>query len=116
MMIHHHFSLVTAFNCAFRETAAVSWPAWLCILSSVTRSRVKRNCRKAARAVKMAMASMARNHIFTSSFSTKDTRMGNTMLPAPMTPMVAILAMEAMALRFSLLRVETAIRVELAVL
>ena len=42
--------------------------------------------------------------------------MGNTMLPAPMTPSPATLVKEARAPRCWLLRVDTGMRVELAVL
>ena len=68
------------------------------------------------RPVKMATPSITRNHIFWSSFITLDTSMGNTMEPTPMTPRPATLVKEAKAPRCWLFRVDTGIRVELAVL
>lgn len=62
------------------------------------------------------MADIARSQRFWSSLRKNETRMGKTMVPAPMTPKPAMLVKEAMVPRFSVSRVETATRVELAVL
>ena len=112
MTIHHHFSPVTALSCAPSEAAlgAVS------VLSSVTRSRVNLNWSRMVRAVKTATASMVTNQRPWSSFRAKDTSMGNTMEPTPMTPSPATLVKDASAARCLLSRVDTGIRVELAVL
>ena len=67
-------------------------------------------------ALKMAMASMVRNHRCWSSFSAKETSIGNTIEPQPITPRPATLVKEASAPRCLLSRVETGIMVELAVL
>ena len=118
MTIHHHFSLVTAPSCWPREAALalVSWLPPEVMASSVTRSRVNLYWRKMVRAEKMATASMTMNHMFWSFFITWLTRMGNTMEPTPMTPRPATLVKEARAPRCWLLRVDTGMRVELAVL
>ena len=62
------------------------------------------------------MAPIARSQRFWSSLRKNETRMGKTMVPAPMTPKPAMLVKEAMVPRFSVSRVETATSVELAVL
>ena len=117
MVIHHHFSLVTALSCSPR-VAVLSWASLPAVpmLSSVTRSRVNLNWRKMVRAVKMATASMVMNQSPWFSFKAKDTSMGNTMEPTPMTPRPATLVKEARVARCLLSRVDTGIRVELAVL
>ena len=67
-------------------------------------------------ALKMATASMVRNHRCWFSFSAKETSIGNTIEPQPITPRPATLVKEASAPRCLLSRVETGIMVELAVL
>ena len=67
-------------------------------------------------AEKIATASMVMNHRFWFSFNAKETSMGNTMEPQPITPRPAMLVKEASAPRCLLSRVETGIIVEFAVL
>ena len=86
------------------------------IISSVTRSRVNLYCRKIVRAVKTATANMVTSHRNWLSWSAKETRIGKTIDPTPMTPNPAIFVKAAKVPRFWLSRVETGINVAFAVL
>ena len=106
---------MTALTCSPREAllfSAFSAPAD----SSVTRSRVNRNCRRIVSAVKIATPSMATNQRCWFSFSAIETSVGKIIEPTPITPRLAMFVSEASVERCLLLRVETGTSVELAVL